>query len=109
MIVLSKDEIFKLGFAYGSFSLGEIDQGIHIILPCTDKGGVVENEAFSPLFAGYFDKIPSDFDTDRIGEVYMGAVEAFVTDNHLGLNIQENDSPIRSFERAVHGKGKQNV
>lgn len=82
---LTGEEIFALGNAYGSFSVGQIDQGIHLVLPCTHEDGILENEIFETLFTEYFDKIPDDLPPEKVGEIYFGAIAAFCKDNHLDL------------------------
>jgi len=51
---LTMDEAFKLGEAFISFRMNDIDQGIHITLPTTDAlSGEMENVAFEPLHVEY--------------------------------------------------------
>lgn len=82
-VELTKEEIFKLGATFGSFSAGEIDQGIHIVLPDTDEDGVVENAVFEPLFTEYFDRIPDDISPEKVNKAYMGAVAIFAEEMQL--------------------------
>ncbi len=72
---LTTKEMFDLGAAYGSFSVGEIDQGIHLVLPVTDSAtGVPSNEVFRDL-SGMFEQIdPAVEDWSSIGELYMDAI-----------------------------------
>jgi len=84
-IHLSPEKIFDLGFAYGSFSVSQIDQGLHIVLPCTTEAGVLENAIFKTLFTEYFDLIPADLEREKAGDAYMGAIQAFVKEEQLGL------------------------
>ncbi len=101
-IVLTKKEVFKLGSAYGSFSVGEIDQGIHIVLPSTVvETGASENSVFKSLFNEYFGEIPSNLPDPPdvgLGSVYMGAIQAFSRDNNLGL---VTDHFIERYNEAV--------
>ena len=99
MVKLTVKEIFRLGFAYGSFSAGEIDQGIHIVLPVTDESGAKENDIFEPLCEEYFNKIPKD--VELVGLVYMGAIAAFVVDNQLDLT-SEVGTYIELYRRIAH-------
>jgi len=47
---LTTKETFDLGAAWGSFCTGEIDQGIHLILPVVDSdSGLPSNECFEAL------------------------------------------------------------
>ena len=102
MTKLTVKEIFRLGFAYGSFSVGEIDQGIHLVLPVSDADGVRENDVFATLFEKYFDRIPEDT-TEDVCEVYMGAVGAYLADYQLDL-LSKGSSFIKVYKRAVSGK-----
>ena len=92
---LTSRVVFKLGFAYGSFSVGAIDQGIHVVLPTIDELGDPENAAFEILFTEYFDKIPGDLAPESINAVYMGAIAAFAKAMHLDF---ERDEVIAAFE-----------
>ena len=100
MIKLTVQEIFRLGFAYGSFSVGEIDQGIHIILPVVDEDDVWENDVFTSLFSDYIDKIPKHH-IDVVGQVYMGAIAAFAIDNQLDL-LPEGVPFVEAYKRVVN-------
>lgn len=89
-IKLTDEETFKLGIAYGSFSVGEIDQGLHIVLPCTDTVTSVEaNVVFKPLFTKYFDRIPDDIPPEKVNAAYMGAVMIFAEE----MGLAKNGSP----------------
>jgi len=99
LTTVTREEIFRLGQAHGSFSLGAIDQGIHIVLPTTNlERTESENDIFVPLFNDYFDRIHNieAIDPDDIGEVYMGAIEKFALDNHLDIGITCH---IEDFEK----------
>lgn len=84
---LSPNDIFNLGSAYGSFMTGEIDQGVHIVLPATSPLGVEENMIFKPLLDLFakidasppWSEVTNDIDYDRRSELYMGACEVFAT------------------------------
>lgn len=89
-----------MGFAYGSFSVSEIDQGIHIILPVTDEAGKQENDIFTSLFEEYIDNIPKLVHLENIDQVFMGAIAAFAVDNQLDL-ITEGASLIEAYKRAI--------
>ncbi len=93
---LSPREVFSLGFACGSFSVGEIDQGIHAVLPATDENKVLENGIFEVLFSKYFDLIPDDLAPEKAGEVYMGAVQAFAKEHQLEVT---HEHFIATFEK----------
>ncbi len=75
MITLTTQELFDLGAAYGSFSAGEIDQGIHLVLPVTDsKTGEPSNEVFTNLVSMFVQIDQSSLDWSSIGEHYMDAI-----------------------------------
>jgi len=81
--MLTHQNIYDLGRAWGSFSVGEIDQGVHIVLPVIDVGtGQEENAVFEPL-CKMLDKIPR---TWKGNEAFMGAVEQFALDQ--GLEVE---------------------
>lgn len=109
----TRAELFRLGQAWGSFSVGEIEQGVHCVLPVDiildprhpERSGTKENEIFRPLLENYFDKIRiHDFDPfaegectiDCVGDAFMGAIEKFAKDNNVDI---ECDSHIEAFER----------
>lgn len=78
-INLTVQDMFQLGFAYGSFSVNEIDQGIHIVLPGTDVNTKQDvNMIFKLLFTKYFDKIPPDLKTIDTGFDYMNTIQDFL-------------------------------
>ena len=96
---LTRSSFFKLGFACGSFSVGEIDQGIHIVLPTTNG----ENSEFELLFRDYFGLIPpcdevSDDAKDSYGLLYIGAVAAFCRDWNFDIDFLYH---IEAFEAAA--------
>lgn len=92
---LTQDEIFKLGFAYGSFSLDDFDQGVRIILPGTNHvNEVEENKVFEPLFTKYLDKISAErvlYNCTRGGvkRLYLNAVIKFIKDLELPIEVEE--------------------
>ncbi len=103
---LSEKELFALGIAYGSFSEDAIDQGIHMVLPATDETSGAENEIFKTLFTDYFDKIPGSalFEATpnaRIGEAYMGAIQAFIRDEQLDLFSAPTICWIEIYEASI--------
>jgi hypothetical protein len=76
---LTPAQLFLLGNAYGSFSYGDIDQGIDILLPTTDG----YNEVFKDLCEGYFIPIK-----DAPHTAYMGAIEKWCLDNDIKIDHQ---------------------
>jgi hypothetical protein len=104
MQILKQSDVFLLGFAYGSFSVGEVDQGIHILIPSTiheipQNEGRKENDVFTTLFEKYFDKLNSL--TGHVGEVYMGAIDAWLKDNDMDMVVHTNKDHIKTFEAAI--------
>jgi len=97
----TREDVYNLGIAAGSFSLGNVIEGIHIVLPGHDNEGKTYNDCFKPLFKDYFDKIPNEFGREVfaamkkvlgdieldncIGFVYMGAIQAFCADNRIKI------------------------
>ena len=79
MIELTNREYFRLGKAYGSFSVDEIDQGVHIVLPTTDG----DNEVFEELVNIDFLKIPRWL-VDP-GVHYMEAIAAWAKRHDINL------------------------
>jgi hypothetical protein len=79
--MLTQQNIYDLGRAWGSFSMNEVDQGIHIVLPTTDAGGTQHNEAFAPLIDMFDDLLA----LDAKAEAYMGAIERFAIDRGVGV------------------------
>lgn len=70
---LSLLEVYKLGLAAGSFSVGQIDQGVHCVLPVTDeKTGKEENTVFEPLCEMFLSLKPGSD-----GLAYIGACQKF--------------------------------
>jgi hypothetical protein len=107
----TRAELFRLGQAHGSFSLGAIDQGVDLLLGGVilsdprhpERVGTCPNVIFESLVENYFDKIEMpnlltefDFAPDSYGDVYMGAIEKFAKDQ--GVDI-ECDAHIEAFER----------
>ncbi len=81
---LTNEEVFNLGVAYGSFSVGDVDQGIHMILPMTDyKTHEKINWVFKGLFDDYIEPIPRDAQ----GESYMKAIAKWSKDNSIELGL----------------------
>ena len=84
-MTFTSHDIFELGKAWLSFRMGEIDQGIHILLPCTRlEDGVSENDVFKPLFARYFSRIPKD--AQEPGDKYAEAILRFLRRN--GIEVE---------------------
>ncbi len=89
MIKLNNRDVFLLGKAYGSFTVGEIDQGVHIVLPVKDTTtGQEENDVFLSLFTEHFDRIsdykPSDISAGELGMAYMRAIDEWLVANGYG-------------------------
>jgi len=76
---LTPIEQYRLGQAAGSFSVGEIDQGIHCILPVTDlETGDEECMIFQDLI-DMIDMIKKPCTNDA----YLGAVQKFGRDMNI--------------------------
>lgn len=74
--LLSVQELFDLGAAYASFSLGDIDQGIHLILPVRDvETGAEANDVFTDLCNSLTACITA--------EAYMGTVNDWCHENDI--------------------------
>ena len=94
---LTTTELFDLGVAYGSFSVGDIDQGIHMVLPMCEVGGteVVKNAIFGCLVDHHFYNIdyPSGWESDKpyphdsseLGELYCNAIIAWAKSVELDI------------------------
>lgn len=87
---LTTVELFNLGAAYGSFCTGDIDQGIHLVLPVVDTDtGEPENDVFEGLF-DLFNKIdPAVEDYSSIGRLYMDAIISWTTANNIDIARQQ--------------------
>ena len=87
MIVLSTEEAFSLGAAYASFSYGDIDAGVHYILPGTDSVTREEsNFVFADLCDSFQEINPILVDwSDRPGDHWMKIVVAWA--NSHGIEI----------------------
>lgn len=85
---LTTTEAVNLGIAIGSFSTGEIDQGIHAILPATvmDTGQKV-NQVFRPLFDDYFNSIDAvdQPEEGHLGMNYIKAIEDWARHNNIDI------------------------
>jgi len=98
LMSITRTEIFRLGQAHGSFSLGSLDQGVDIVLPVTNGNGIRENEIFRPLFNDYLNRIQEELPPVICNEVYMGAIEKFARDRGLDIG---NTYHIEVFERNI--------
>ena len=88
-IQLSTEELFDLGAAYGSFSIGEIDQGIHLVLPVTDsETNEPSNQVFKDL-ADSFLLIDPMTDYSVIGIEYMNAIVRWCHQNSIEIGREE--------------------
>ncbi len=82
LIFLTPQEVFDLGNAFGSFSVGEIDQGIHIVLPVTDiETGEKSNECFASLFEDYIDNINASSTSAVDGDPYLQAIRLWLREH----------------------------
>ncbi len=94
---LTTTELFDLGVAYGSFSVGEIDQGIHLVLPVCDVGSteVTKNQVFTDLVdhdfynidypEGWTSDKPYPHDWSELGELYCNAITAWAKRNNIDI------------------------
>jgi hypothetical protein len=106
----TRAELFRLGMAYGLFASGDIDAGVHTVLPGTiiagpdaSKIGTVENALFEPLVENYFNRIvlpdeftEYDYQPDSYGDMFMGAIEKWAVDSQVELDVKTH---IEAFER----------
>ncbi len=84
---LTLQEAFDLGRAVGSFSIGEIDQGIHIILPGRDVDtGQDVNVTFVDLFDNEFARV-NEPDTDELGMSFINAVCSWIERHDIDLAL----------------------
>lgn len=95
-ITLTPNEMFALGNAYGSFSVGEIDQGIHALIAVKDQlTGERKNEIFQDLLEEYFFEVyyppgykgtkPFQWPEDEVGDKYMQAIRHWAAHHNLNL------------------------
>jgi len=91
VVGLSIENLIDIGNAYGSFSIGEIDQGIHLLLPVTNSEGEPENAIFTDLFEDYFHHLPH-FENwiPAYNEAYMGALMKWLKEVH-GIEYGNTD------------------
>ena len=83
MFMISTEELFNLGVAYGSFSLGDIDQGVHMILPVTDvASGEPSNQVFEDLVFNFGLIDPDD---ENVGTEYLNTIIRWA--KHYGIDI----------------------
>jgi len=85
---LSQQELFDLGVAYGSFSVGEIDQGIHCILPVRDvETGAEMNDVFTSLMERInmikYDPYNVDYEPLTYQEQIMNVIIQWCIDNDI--------------------------
>ncbi len=82
---LTQTEVFALGNAYGSFSVGDLDQGIHCVLPVKDSDtGKKSNEVFQSLFDEHIDKLnegPGD------GDRYLEAIRTWTHEHNIDVGL----------------------
>ncbi len=83
---LTSKELFNLGVAYGSFSVGEINQGIHVVLPGKEIGtGTRVNQVFE-LLCGAFDMIDlGQEDCSNTGTQYMNCIITWAEVNGIDI------------------------
>lgn len=92
MTILSIPELLALGGAYREFALGDIDAGIHLVLPVrdvdTDKW---TNRVFQDLIdqdfydidypPGHDSAEPVAYGKGKLGALYMGAIVQWINRN----------------------------
>ncbi len=109
MITLTTQELFDLGAAYGSFSVGDIDQGIHLVLPVTDsKTGEWSNRIFQDLVdqdfyaidypPGYDHAEPFQHDDNELPELYMDAIVRWA--KRWNIEIGRKSGPHNQIDRS---------
>ncbi len=85
MTLLSIPELLKLGGAYRAFSMGDIDAGIHLVLPVRDVDtDEWSNRVFQDLIdqdfynidypPGYTSEDPKQYSQDELPALYMDAI-----------------------------------
>ncbi len=78
--ILSTQELFNLGVAWGSFCTGDIDQGIHLILPVRDvESGLMENMVFEDLCDGFIET------ECKVGTDYLNTIVVWATLNGVDI------------------------
>ncbi len=82
-IKLNNRDVFLLGQARGMFSVGEIDAGVHMVLPVKDMDtGQEENDVFLTLFTSHFDRLadykPEEVTAYDCGQAYMRAIDEWL-------------------------------
>ena len=89
-VELTITEVFALGMAYGAFSYGDIDAGIHEVLPVrdpeTDKWdnivfqGLIDHDFYNIDYPEGWDKEEPyhyDLSSEDLGQLYMDAIDAW--------------------------------
>ena len=91
---VTEQDMFNLGVAQGSFSVNQIDQGIHAVLPVRDVDtGEWSNILFAELVdeyfyvidypPGYTEEYPKQYDPDTLGMRYIEAIQEWCKDNDI--------------------------
>lgn len=109
-MALSQNDIFTLGKAYGSFSVSEINQAVHLLLPVKDSAGVEWNTHFKPLINDFHKIFKAQHErVALIREGYtfkddwsastacMGAIEHFLRDNEVEVAAHWLEEYAQSF------------
>lgn len=82
---LTPVEQYALGMAAGSFSVGEIDQGIHCVLPVTDMAtGERTNEVFSSL-CHQFAEAPLSSASQSGGMWHIETLQSWCAENGIDI------------------------
>lgn len=80
-VQLSTKELFALGVAQGCFGNGDIDGGVHCILPVRDvESGLMINEVFQELTDSFLEIEPSD-----IGMLYIEVIKEWAKGRGIEL------------------------
>ncbi len=89
MVALSIPEILSLGSAYRAFEQGDIDAGIHLVLPVLDVDtDEWENKVFQEMIdqdfyeidypPGWYKSIPRQYPPEELRTLYTNAVVAWI-------------------------------
>ena len=81
--MLTTTELFNLGVAYGSFSLGDIDQGVHCILPGTDH---TTGEETNLVFYDICDSFLQIKDEEK-NTAYLNAIITWANKHNIDIGI----------------------
>ncbi len=94
---MTEQELFDLGVAYGLFSKGDIDAGIHMVLPVCDPDSTVvtTNAVFQDLIdqdfydidypPGYECAAPKNHDLQDLDKLYQDAITTWAKRHNISI------------------------